>query len=162
MKKEYLGTHHLQTMMLKLIAMIEHSDFEFDRIVGIAKGGLHVSAPLVSHFQKPHEEITISYYHSGVDYTYVDQPLLDLGDFDPTESKFLLVDDLVDSGATLNRFKKEFNLEQGEDFRMAVLHWNPEGEFGQKPDFYVEEKYYRWIVYPWNVDEEMKKELENV
>lgn len=162
MKKDYLGTHHFHTMMLKLIAMIENSDFEFDRIVGIAKGGLHVSAPLAHHFNKPHEDITISYYHGGVDYTYVDQPLMDLGDFDPNESKFLLVDDLVDSGATLKRFKKEFGLEQGEDFRMAVLHWNPYGDFEQKPDYFVEEKCYRWIVYPWEAAEEIKRELENV
>ena len=50
--------------------------------------------------------------------------------------EFLLVDDLIDSGSTLDYFIKKTKLVQGEEFHVATLHWNPYGRFQMKPDFY--------------------------
>lgn len=149
MEPEYLDFQQTEEMITKLEKMIRESGFQFDRVVGIANGGLNISIPLAERFNKPHEQIRISYYANGYYAHDESQVVIDVGDFNPHDSSFLLVDDLVDSGATLDDFCSRFNIEQGEQFKTAVLYWNPVGRFKQKPEFFVDRKYYRWIVFPW-------------
>jgi len=148
MEKKYISNKEFNEMGLILISMIKQSGFGFERVVGIANGGLNISHPLSTYFYKPHEEITISFYSNGYQECY-ENAKVQFGNFDPYESNFLLVDDLVDSGSTLKRFLDEYDVVQGVDFMMASLFWNPYGEWKQKPDFFVEEKIDKWIVFPW-------------
>jgi hypoxanthine phosphoribosyltransferase len=153
MDKIFLTHEYVTNMISELIIQIESSGVVFDRIVGIARGGLNISIPISKYFNKPHEEITISYYHDGHDNTCCDEyAKVDLGDFDKTLGTFILVDDLIDSGATLKRFKKETKLIQGIDFYVATLHWNPTQREMQKPDFWVQDKVNQWIVFPWECE----------
>ena len=112
-----------------------------DCIVGIANGGLAISNFLAYAWNLPHFE-----YNPKTIF------IPDLAGKRP-----LLVDDIVDTGATLKRFKKATRLIQGEDFFVATLHWCPEMSGREKPDFYVlTKKKSEWIVYPWeDINEEI-------
>jgi len=57
--------------------------------------------------------------------------------------KFLIVDDISDSGETLSKLKAEvFNSAE-----IATLHYNKESLI--EPEFWIEDKNNKWIVYPW-------------
>lgn len=58
--------------------------------------------------------------------------------------EMLIIDDIADSGVTIEEWKKEFNVP-----KFATLHYKTISKV--KPDFYVKEidENYGWIVYPW-------------
>lgn len=149
MSKLYLNYDETNKMIAQLINIIKNCRIVLGKVVGIKNGGLNVSKPIAEALDLPHKEILISYYdnadHIG------DSPIVDMGDFKPSFG-VLLVDDLIDSGATLKYFKDTTGMTQGDQFYVATLHWNKKGKFGQKPDFYIAEKT-EWIVYPWEASE---------
>lgn len=117
-------------------------------IIGIANGGLNLSKPLSNWLQCKHISISIHFYDhdkiAGKPY-YADIPPI------PKDSiNLLLVDDILDSGTTIKYFIDRTGLVHGENFKIATLHWNKNGQHCLKPDFYVNEKKDdSWIVYPW-------------
>ena len=120
-------------------------------IIGIANGGLNISKPLANWFQCKHIGISIHFYDgeksAGEPY-YAHIPSI------PTDwTNILLVDDILDSGTTINYFTERTKLVQGINFKIATLHWNPKGQFGITPDYYVDKKKENtWIVYPWETE----------
>ena len=63
---------------------------------------------------------------------------------------FLIVDDIADTGATLEKFKAEVF----SDADMATIHYHKQSSV--VPDYHVEEKGDRWIVYPWEQDDSLE------
>lgn len=58
--------------------------------------------------------------------------------------EMLVIDDIADSGVTLEKWKKEFNVP-----KFGTLHYKNISKV--KPDYFAEEidENYGWIVYPW-------------
>jgi len=90
--------------------------FKPTSIFGIPRGGLIIAVKL-SHLL-------------GVPLTLI-QPLKD--------NNCLVVDDVADTGATLEKFK---------NYKTATLHYKPWSSV--KPTYYVEETT-DWIIYPWEI-----------
>jgi uncharacterized protein len=67
--------------------------------------------------------------------------IVDENKLDPNES-YLIVDDIVDTGETLERFNTDKNI-------LFVMHYVDKSTV--TPDYYVFNKqdYNSWIVYPW-------------
>ena len=64
--------------------------------------------------------------------------------------KFLVIDDISDSGETLSKLKAEvFNSAE-----LATLHYNKESLV--EPDFWIEDKNNKWIVYPWETRDSLE------
>lgn len=147
MRKRILNKDQTNQMILDLQSKILLSGLKFKKIIGIRNSGLNISIPLSKMLDVPHDSIKISFYHSGSYEAFNVKE--DLNKFDLKMREFLLVDDLIDSGSTLDYFIKKTKFVQGEEFHVATLHWNPYGRFQMKPDFYVEKKIWEWIVYPW-------------
>ena len=64
-----------------------------------------------------------------------------------TDKQILIVDDIADTGHSLNKFKEE------ERNIICTFHFHEQSIV--RPDFYCEEKGDKWIVYPWeNQDSE--------
>ena len=120
-------------------------------IFGIASGGLNLSKPLANWLKCKHVGISIHFYDGdrleGKPYFANIPPI-------PTDwTNLLLVDDILDSGTTIKYFTDTTKLVQGVNFKVATLHWNPNGKHGLKPDFYVDKKKEStWICYPWEPD----------
>ena len=130
---------------------VKNSGISYKSVVGIQRGGLNISMPLSECLGVKHRSVKVSFYDGDVKR---DEPLIDLFDLDTCEKPFLIVDDLIDSGITLKYLSERFGLKQGEDYHIAVIHWNKENESGLQPDYYAEEKPKDWLVYPWNYSEE--------
>lgn len=139
--------------LLYLIGKIQQEYVDFDFVLGIKNGGLHLSQKIAEHFQKPHRAIRISFYDT--DDKRLETPFVD--DFsllDALKQKkhgtFLFVDDIIDSGSTLRWFIKYTGLERDKDFRVATMHWCSENSPDLKPHWYISNKHKTdWVVYPW-------------
>lgn len=98
---------------------------KYSSIYGIPRGGISVAQALAYK---------------------LDIPLISsLEDLDSSQN-VLVVDDIVDSGRTIEKYKK---------YNVAVLHVKPTAKI--KPNYYVEETD-AWIVYPWEITETGKDE----
>ena len=94
-------------------------------IYGIPRGGL-IIAVMMSH---------------KLDIKYVDRLNEMYG------QRFLVVDDIADTGHTLNKMKAEVF----ENAHFATIHYHKDSVV--EPDYWVKEKNNDWIIYPWeNVD----------
>lgn len=98
-------TEYLQ-LIEKLALQIHDSDWEFDSVIALARGGVRVGDLLSRIFNKPLGVLFTSSYRSsgGV----VGQGELKIGSTissaeDVTTGRILLADDLVDSGVTLQK-----------------------------------------------------------
>jgi len=94
-------------------------NWPFDKIYGIPRGGLPVAIALSNRM--------------GL-------PLTD----DPNQEKVLIVDDLVDSGATMLKYRGD----RGQCF--ACLHVKPHSP---RPEFFAREIPNEWIRYFWEGEE---------
>tara|TARA_B100000287_G_C20534948_1_gene742353 strand:- start:354 stop:743 length:390 start_codon:yes stop_codon:yes gene_type:complete len=100
----------------KIAEWVENSDIEFRGIWGPPRGGL-VPGVILSH-------------KTGL-------KLFD----EPRVRPLLVVDDIADTGKTLNSLSKT------EDVYVATIHYHKQSLF--EPDKWVHEKKTNWIVYPW-------------
>lgn len=141
----------------KLAVKIYLSKWDFDQIICIAKGGLRVGDILCRLFDKPLAILSASSY-SGLENrvrgeitfsSHLSMTTPDLG------AKILLVDDLADSGISLqesDRWLKQRYNSQIQELRTAVI-WYKESSC-IVPDYYVEYLPHNpWIHQPFEVYE---------
>ncbi len=118
--KTFYNWEDIEGRVLDLCQRLKHESFE--AVYGVPRGGLIV-AVLVSH-------------KLGI-------PLItDLRDM--YGKKFLIVDDIADTGVTLERYKK---LEVCNNATFATLDYHKQSIV--IPDYWISEKGDKWIVYPW-------------
>lgn len=133
----------------KLYNKIIKSKTKFTRVVGIERGGLNISVPLAQKLGLPHSGIKISFYaHGGHKPLSTPQVSLRGVRFKKSDN-ILFVDDLTDSGSTINYLHEKFDY----DFKTAVIYWNDNALHAVRPDFYVARKPKAWIVFPWEENE---------
>jgi hypoxanthine phosphoribosyltransferase len=141
MRDLYVSWEEYHDKIEKLAAQIYQSQWEFDQILCLARGGLRIGDVLSRIYDKPLAILSTSSY-GGKDFqergeltiaNNITMTTATLG------KRILLVDDLVDSGVTLARILEWLN--QHEEFaitevRSAVL-WFKECSIA-KPDYYVD------------------------
>lgn len=143
----------------KLAAQIYRSGWEFDQIVCLAKGGLRVGDVLARLYDVPLAILSTSSYRGSsrgrsalVFSRELSMTTLNLG------ARVLLVDDLVDSGVTLQKTIPWLKHQYGvyvEEIKTAVL-WYKQCSI-IKPDYYVEYLADNpWIHQPFEKYEEME------
>jgi len=97
-------------------------DESFEAIYGIPRGGL-IIAVMMSH--------------------KLDIPLI-TSLTNMSDKKFLVVDDIADTGKTLEKWK---NLEVCNNAKFATIDYHEQSVV--EPDYWINEKGDKWIVYPW-------------
>ncbi|WP_200763844.1 phosphoribosyltransferase [Nitrosophilus alvini] len=142
---KYYGYDEYLKDMKKLVKKI---DFDFDAIVGVARGGMTIAHMLGEYFGT-RNVFTIN------SIAYEDTKKLDavkvfnipdLKNF----RKILIVDDIVDSGDTMRKIisvlKKRY---PDAEFKVAALFYRPDAGF--KPDYYAAVTN-EWIDFFWVKD----------
>ena len=110
--KLYLSWDDIETLVDHLCENIDLSKLNITSVTGLERGGL-IPAVMISH------RLNIPYVYS-------------------IDSTTLVVDDICDTGETLNRIITPLT---------AVLHYKKAAK--HKPTFYALEVGDDWIVYPW-------------
>jgi hypoxanthine phosphoribosyltransferase len=118
-----------------------------DYIVGIKKGGLVPAVKLSNILNKPLLIVSCQLRDSyGIDFEGFDEKI-------SKNKKFLVVDDICDSGETFEKVSQELNIRDYKNIRFCSLYHNIRQNF--LTDYYARkidrEKDDRWIVYPWEI-----------
>ena len=126
MNRYYVDWGEIESLVFRLSHKLLSSDLKFKNIYGLPRGGL-ISAVMLSH------ELGIP---------------MAKGDIGPDT---LIVDDICDSGETLDKLIKKYQTLYSYPFNLktAVLHYKPQTSCFE-PTFYSElylSDY--WLVYPW-------------
>jgi hypoxanthine phosphoribosyltransferase len=141
--KRNISEADLIPMFSSLFDQIGQANDVFTRVVGIERGGIPLAMVLSNGLQLPLNTVYLSFYDGEVKRP---SPIIDLRGFvcNPGES-VLIVDDLVDSGSTIQTFKAYLDQREVKS-KTAVLYYKPHSLV--RPDFYVEQTE-DWIVFPW-------------
>ncbi len=144
-------------MLLSQAEKIRQSGFKPDVIVGIARGGW-VPARVLSDLREIPNLATVRVeFYLGVAETR-NEPVLTQGvSAVVTGKKVLIVDDVADTGKSL-QLAREHVLQQGAaEVRIATVYRKPWSVI--KPDFYEAETS-GWVVFPWEIKETIRKIIE--
>lgn len=141
MRDLYVSWSDYYLKIEQLAVKVHLSDWKFNQIVCLARGGLRVGDVLSRIYEQPLAILSASSY-GGVDKRVRGELKFARDLTMPTErlgSHILLVDDLVDSGNTLQQAISWLRSCYGEDVvevRTAVLWYKAESRF--TPDYYVD------------------------
>lgn len=123
----------------RLCLLLDDSAWKFDQILCLARGGLRVGDVISRVFGRPLAILATSSYR---DFGGTAQGELEIAPqvtstAGPLRGRLLVVDDLVDSGVTLDHVCQHLRTSYAEivEVRTAVLWWKGCSRFA--PDFYV-------------------------
>ena len=161
-RKIYVTPAQVSGYVHEIIRGINYDDWRPDYIVGLSRGGLTPALMLSHYLRIPMHTLEISLRDGG-------KQVSDLGmaedafGYEAEPKKILIVDDINDSGATMNWLKADWqagclpNSERwsevwNQNVRFAVLHDNQSSEFSDVDYAAVDINKVEddcWIVYPW-------------
>ncbi len=134
------------------------SGFRPDIIVAIIRGGLVPGRIISDLLEQPNVATVRIECHVGTDRTKpvpkLSQPL----SVGVKAQKVLLVDDVADTGCSLQLAKEHIEKSGAGAVRVATLYSKPWSKV--KPDYFGEETSF-WIVFPWEVKEIVRTAIEN-
>ncbi|MBN2459872.1 phosphoribosyltransferase [Candidatus Woesearchaeota archaeon] len=145
MEKHHVSFEELVTLCKELAEKVRKSKFKPDVMIGISRGGW-VPARFLSEYLGV--ELLASIGVKSYDdckkhckpYVFEDLGLKVKG------LKVLVVDEVVDTGESLEVVKEYLDSFSPSEVKFAVLHCKPWSKF--KPDFSVRQTD-KWVVYPW-------------
>ena len=152
MMKEYVSFEEFKSSCKSLAGQVKKDRFKPDFIIGIAKGGW-VPARFMGDYLGVDcvASIGCSSYH-GQSKTKKPEITEKLG-LDIKGLEVLVVDDIADSGESLEAAKQYLLALNPKKLKFATLHYKQHSKF--KPDYYAEETS-AWIVYPWEMAEDAR------
>jgi hypoxanthine phosphoribosyltransferase len=148
--------NQIYAMLVRQAGKIRCSGFKPDVIIGVTRGGL-VPARVLSDLLGACELATVGVeFYVGVAETRSEPVLKQSVSADVTGKKALLVDDVADSGKSLLLAKEHLQHQGVAEVRVATVYRKPLSVV--TPDFYEKETRL-WVVFPWDVKENIKKIL---
>lgn len=141
-------------MLLNQAQKIHTSHYQPDLIVAVARGGL-VPARILSDLLETTDIAVIQVeFYVGIAKTRL-QPNLKQALTIPIQGKkALIVDDISDTGKTLQLAKNHLTQHGASEVKIATLYTKPQST--AQPDFFEKETS-RWVVFPWDAKETVHK-----
>jgi hypoxanthine phosphoribosyltransferase len=147
----------IYAMLLSQAKKICQSGFKPDFIVGVTRGGWIPARILSDLLEIPNLATVRVEFYLGVAETLNKPALTQSVSAVVLGKKTLVVDDVADTGRSL-QLVKEHLLQQGAaEVQIATLYCKPFSV--AKPDYY-EKKTRRWVVFPWDMKETARKIFE--
>jgi hypoxanthine phosphoribosyltransferase len=132
---------------------IKKSNFYPDVIIGLSRGGL-VPARMFCDFLHVKSCFTVKVDHWGMTATKDGQAKLSQRlDMDLAGKKVLIVDDITDTGQSMELAKKLIDGLNPKEVKTATLIHLSNSKY--IPDFFGYEMPWGWIVFPWNRREDL-------
>lgn len=156
MKKIFMAFDQYAGMCERLGNAIKATGRQYDAIVCLARGGMLVGDILSRILKLPLGVLVASSYEeNGIKTGKVLISDVAIVDRSKMSGNILLVDDLVDSGVTIQKVKDELTSKYGCSVNVGVLWWKSTSECD--PDFWVKylpETENCWIVQPFEMFED--------
>jgi hypoxanthine phosphoribosyltransferase len=151
MKKVYVSWNDVQRQVQELVRQMWQDRWVPDYVVGITRGGLTPANLISQYLDVPMETLKVSLREGSEscesNFWMQEDALAD--------RNILIVDDINDSGATLNWIRDDWgsDVEWGSNVRVAVLYDNESSDSIHTPDYSAESINKaadpQWIVFPW-------------
>jgi hypoxanthine phosphoribosyltransferase len=153
-KVELISWNQVTRFTQNLAEKIRADGFRPDLVIAIARGGYVPARLLCDHLDiYDLTSIRISHYQSGSERTEAARLSLPLN-VDVRDMNILLVDDVDDTGDTLQLALEHINSFKPAAVKIAVLHHKRVSTV--VPDFYAQQVIrWRWITYPWAIIEDV-------
>lgn len=151
---ELISWTEVTRLIERLATRITASDFKPDIIVAIARGG-YVPARLLCDQLDIYNltGIRVTHYLAGAHKTEQAQ-LVEPLQTDIAQANVLLVDDVDDSGDTLQLAQQHLSNRQPKQLKIAVMHHKLASSL--IPDYYAHKIVkWRWLTYPWALYEDV-------
>ncbi len=146
--------NQIYDMLLNQAQKIYSDNYKSDSIVAIARGGI-IPARILSDLLEIEELSFIQMQFYTDIATTRQQPLLKQSLITQiTDKKVLLVDDITDSGKSLQLAKIHLTERGAKTIKAATLYVKPQS--AAKPE-YFEKETSRWVVFPWDAKETVTK-----
>ena len=169
MNKIYYTFDDLQKQVIRLARKIIKSGYDPDFIVGITRGGL-IPGTLLSHFlEKPMYTLDVSLRDTKEMGLESNTWMAEMAyGHEDERKKILIIDDINDSGATINWIKKDWQsgcFPDSEEWDARIWHGNvrfaclidninSDATIDYRAiEIAKTEEYNPWIVFPWEQDD---------
>lgn len=149
--------NQMYDMLIDLAEKIRWSGFKPDVLVGISRGGWLPTRILADLLDKTNIAIVGAGFYVGVGETKHEPKITQPISASVLDKKILLVDDTVDTGKSAKLVKAYLYREGAKDVKTLTLYYKPWSIV--KPDYYSRETS-KWIVFPWEIKETLRKLLE--
>ncbi len=149
--------NQIYEMLLAQAQKIQTSKFHPNIIIGIARGGLIPSRILLDLLEIHNFAVITVEYYVDIGKTLQEPVLKQCLAAPLTGKRVLLVDDVSDCGKSLKLAKEHLQTQGAAEIKVATLYSKP-GTI-TKPD-YFEKETNRWIVFPWEYRETIRKILQ--
>jgi len=147
----YISPSEIFKLSYELGKKIKQSGFKPDSILGVSRGGLYITRILSDYLDVQDVSIIGVIYYKGIKTTKSKPKLVqDLDVKSLKKKKVLLVDDVADTGGSLEFIVNLLKRRGVKNFKIATIHHKPWSRF--KPDIFGAEAD-KWIIYPWEVGE---------
>ena len=146
--------NQIYDMLIYQSEKIRQNGYQPDVIVGVARGGLVPARILTDLLEIPEiASLRVEFY---VDIAQPSiEPILKQGlTASITGKKTLLVDDISDTGQSLKLAKNHLAEQGAKEVKIATLY--SKKTTATKPD-YLEKETDRWVVFPWEIKETLRK-----
>jgi len=157
LKYEVPGWTQIYSMMLNLAGKIDKSDFEPEIILGVSRGGWVPARVLSDLLCNPNLANAKAEFYSGIAETKGEPTITQSVSMSVDGRKVLIVDEVVDSGKTLNLVKEHVVDQGAREVKTATVYIKPWSIV--RPDYYEKETK-KWIVFPWEIKETLRKIIE--
>ncbi|HVP26929.1 MAG TPA: phosphoribosyltransferase [Candidatus Bathyarchaeia archaeon] len=149
--------NQIYDMLLNMATKIRQDKFKPDIIIGVSRGGWPPARVLSDLLDNPNlASVTVEFY-VGVAETKRKPTLTQPVSAKIKDKKVLVVDEVTDTGKSL-KLVKEYIIKQGvTQVKTATIYYKPWSII--KPD-YCEKETSRWIVFPWETKETVRKILQ--
>jgi hypoxanthine phosphoribosyltransferase len=148
--------NQIHRMLLSQAEKIRQSSFKPDIIIAISRGGWLPARVLSDLLETSLDHVKVEYY-IGVAETKT-EPVLQQGVSTAVMGKkVLIVDDVADTGESLKLVKEHITQHGAIEVRTATVYYKPWSVV--KPEYY-ERHTRRWVVFPWEMKETIRKIVE--
>jgi hypoxanthine phosphoribosyltransferase len=146
--------NQIYAMLLSQAEKIRQSGFKPDVIVGIKRGGW-IPARVLSNLLEVPPFVTVRVeFYLGVAETRNEPVLTQRVSAGVEGKKALLVDDIADTGKSLRLAREHLRQQGATEVRIATVYRKPFSII--TPDYYEKETR-RWVVFPWETKETIRK-----
>ena len=141
-------------MSLRIAKRVVEEGYKPDAIVGVLRGGFIVARIVADALGiEDLGAVEVKFYKGIAEHAerpIITQPLT----LDVRDKKVLIVDDVVDSGRTLEVVTEQVRLRGASTVKSAALFTKPKSII--HPDFYITMTT-DWIIFPWELGEFLKE-----
>jgi hypothetical protein len=158
-KCELRSWENIYQLSREVARKIRASGWQPDMIIGITRGGW-VPARNLCDFLGIKDLLSLKVEHWGITATPDGEARLKYPiKVDLTGRKVLVVDDITDTGKSMMTAVSYVKTLNPEEIKTAALLHIKDSKF--VPDYYAEEIEWKWIIFPWNVTEDLINLISN-